>query len=89
MDECAGKELSQVQTELSAALALQAKPLGIKSVSAVEAQWVIFEHDECGLEASLNKGGTIYPLVYVDCELYLTVSRLKEVRHSISVENYP
>jgi uncharacterized protein YecT (DUF1311 family) len=80
LDECAVSEFTQVQGELAAALKTESKLLGQKSTMAVEEEWTRFRSDDCTLRAKINIGGSIYPLVYLDCEVGLTITRVEEIR---------
>jgi uncharacterized protein YecT (DUF1311 family) len=83
MNECIGRELSQLERQLKSALAAEAHSYGSKSVAAVQSLWVKFRTAECTLEASPNKGGSIQPLVYGTCERDMTVSRIDQVRQVV------
>jgi uncharacterized protein YecT (DUF1311 family) len=83
MDECAGTELLEVQRQLNAALAAAERGAGasfVRLVNSAEQTFEAYEKAECKVAAAPNIGGTIYPLIFGNCEVRLTVQRLQEVR---------
>ena len=53
-------------------------------VVASEKAWSTYRAQECKLEASIYKGGTVYPLINENCELALTRSRVAQIETVIS-----
>lgn len=79
MNACVQSELAQVRPQLAVALALEAKRVSKAKVTAAQDAWKKYLEAECGLEASTYEGGSIYPLIVLQCELRLTVSRTTQV----------
>lgn len=84
MDECAQIEIDEVQRQLNTAMAQEFReygPFGKSAyVHAAYERWNEWVDDECALEASPYRGGTVYPLEYGDCVLNLMVSETQLVR---------
>jgi len=80
MNECVNSEVKQLQGQLSLALHSERGVFGTKMVGVAESQWRTFVKAECTMEASPNRGGSIYPLIYGDCVRDLTVTRIEEIR---------
>lgn len=79
MDQCAQKRVKAVERDLADALRNEDEHYAKALVSAAQQQWLAYRAAECALEASPDKGGTIYPLTYATCELRMTKARLEEV----------
>ncbi len=84
MDRCAGKEVAELDKQLSQALNKDAALYGSAAVDAVQSEWVKFRASECSLEERTYKGGSIQPLIYGECEIALTVQRLQQVREALA-----
>lgn len=80
MDRCATSTLAAAERRLAAALRAERARYGATAVRAAQTRWLSFRSAECRLEASPDKGGSIYPLVYATCELTLTRARIAQVR---------
>lgn len=87
MDQCAQKHVKAVERELAGALRTEEKHYDKGLVSAAQQQWLTYRTAECTLEASPDKGGTIYPLTFATCELRVTKARLAEVEKATSTSN--
>lgn len=82
MDACAVSELHQVEEQLQVATRIEAKAFpGL--ADAARSTFEAYEEAECRTEAAPNTGGTIYPLVFTDCELRLTIQRLQAVKEYV------
>jgi uncharacterized protein YecT (DUF1311 family) len=77
-------ERSELQQQLTPALAKDSALFGASAVDKVQAAWIQYRDNECELEQSPYEGGTIQPLIYGECEVALTVQRLQEVLKSIA-----
>jgi uncharacterized protein YecT (DUF1311 family) len=87
MNQCAAKEVRELQHQLKAALAKQKKGGSssfVRHVQAAQNSFVAYEKAECTAVAAPNVGGSIYPLVFGSCEVRLTVQRIQEVREDLS-----
>ena len=83
LDECVGTELSGVQHQLNAALIAAERGADtsfLRLINSAERTFETYEKAECTVAAAPNIGGTIYPLIFDNCELRLTVQRLQEVK---------
>ncbi len=87
LNECVDHELSELNTQLSDALLTEAGRFGQHSVAAAQSQWVKYRDAECALEASPNRGGSIYPLIYGICERSLIIARIGVVRDAIAAHS--
>jgi uncharacterized protein YecT (DUF1311 family) len=79
LDACAYSELAQLGPQLAAALASEAKHYARSRVDAAQAAWLEYRASECGLEASFYAGGTIQPMIFADCEVSLTLTRIDDL----------
>lgn len=84
MNECAALWLSNAQTGLSRALARERKRLPVKSVNASQAAWITYRNAECRAEAAPYRGGSVYPLIYLNCQVSLTEARTTQIQHVIA-----
>jgi uncharacterized protein YecT (DUF1311 family) len=83
LDECAGSELAQLRSHLHSALAFE-RQMGDRSlVNAAQSEFESYEKTECAEAAWPNMGGSIYPLVYANCEVNLTVQRIEQIRRDL------
>jgi uncharacterized protein YecT (DUF1311 family) len=79
LDECAIRELKQLRGKLHTALAQERKRIRAKLVNAAQKAFLSYERTECLATASINSGGSIYPLIVSECEIDLTVQRIQQV----------
>jgi uncharacterized protein YecT (DUF1311 family) len=84
MNHCAGLELSELEGQLTPALAKDAKLFGPTAVKKVQAAWTTYRDKECALEESTYKDGTIQPLILDDCEITLTAQRILAIREVLA-----
>jgi uncharacterized protein YecT (DUF1311 family) len=87
MNRCAAKEVRELQHQLSTDLSRQKKgrsPSAARLVQAAQTSFAAYEKAECTAMAAPNVGGSIYPLVFGNCEIRLTVQRIQEVRVDLS-----
>ena len=87
MDQCAEKQLKAVERQLAGALRSEGKHYDKGLVSAAQQQWTAYRSAECRLEASPDRGSTIYPLTYATCELGMTKARLLQVAKATATSN--
>ena len=79
LDKCAGSELRQLDAKLTIALKRERRRVPSKLVNAAQKAFVSYESSECRAAASVNSGGSIYPLVFDQCGIRLTVQRIQQV----------
>ena len=84
MNQCARIWLFDAQARLSKALRLERKKFPTKFVDASEAAWISYRNAECGLQASINSEGSIYPLIVFTCEERLTDARTAQILSDIA-----
>jgi uncharacterized protein YecT (DUF1311 family) len=87
MNRCAAKEVRELQHQLSTDLSRQKKgrsPSAARLVQAAQTSFAAYEKAECTAMAAPNVGGSIYPLVFGNCEIRLTVQRIQEVQVDLS-----
>ncbi len=83
MDECVGTELLEVRRQLNVALASAERggsTISVRFIKVAEQTFETYEKAECTVAAAPNTGGTIYPLLFGNCEVRLTVQRLQDVK---------
>lgn len=83
MDECAQSQLHQLGSQLSTLLAYQRRASGSNVVNAAESAFRSYMKAECAAASAQNDGGTVYPLIYSECEIDLTLQRIEEVRRDL------
>jgi uncharacterized protein YecT (DUF1311 family) len=79
LDLCTGRDLVKEQAQLNSALSVEARHISPSLVAAAQDAWKNYEAVECQAVAEINRGGTIYPQIVGDCEISLTIERIKEV----------
>ena len=84
MGICTAKELKEVQRQLSAALAKQAAIWGKVDAERVQLSWLHYRNSDCNTFTP-DEGGTIYPTLYAECLLDLTIDRLIETRRATAM----
>jgi uncharacterized protein YecT (DUF1311 family) len=80
MNECVSGEVQELRVQLTSTLAVAQRIFGKKLVQIAQRQWKRYVTAECTMEASPNRGGSIYPFIYGTCVRNLTVMRIKEIR---------
>jgi len=80
MNECAASELDQLQSQLNTALAFQRRLSDADLIDKAESAFESYEKAECTEASWPNTGGSIYPLVFSQCEINLTVQRIEQIR---------
>lgn len=90
MRDCAGKEYRRADAELNGVyqqLMSKLDDAGYKSALRISEQdWIKYRDANCEFESYLNKGGTIYPVVYEGCRTRMTVARTNELREMLKQE---
>ena len=91
MRDCAGKEYKKADAELNSVYKQLMSKLtdeGHKALLKTAQQaWIKYRDANCEFEAYLNRGGTIYPLVYTGCLSTMTTARTKELRELIEQQD--
>jgi uncharacterized protein YecT (DUF1311 family) len=84
MNECQGREykkadaaLNAVYKQLMAKIDTEGERAALK---AAQVAWIKYRDADCEFVSYLNKGGTIYPLVYSGCLTARTQERTKQLR---------
>ncbi len=84
MRNCAGKEYKKADAELNSVYRRLMSKLGDEGHKAAlrtaQQAWIKYRDANCEFEAYLNRGGTIYPVVYTSCLSAMTTARTKELR---------
>jgi uncharacterized protein YecT (DUF1311 family) len=87
MRDCAGKEYKKADAELNSAYKRLMSKLTDSghqsSLKTAQQAWIKYRDANCEFEAYLNRGGTIYPVVYTGCLSAMTMNRTKELRELI------
>ena len=87
MNDCQGKEYKKADAELNAAYKQLMSKLDDDgeraALKAAQLAWIKFRDADCEYEAYLNKGGTIYPLVYGGCLTAVTQARTRQLRQQL------
>jgi uncharacterized protein YecT (DUF1311 family) len=85
LNECASKsyeksdaELNKLYKEIEGRLKDDADTK--KLLVSAQKAWLGFRNAECGFAASVNAGGSIYPMVVAACNDQLTRSRIKDFK---------
>jgi uncharacterized protein YecT (DUF1311 family) len=91
MRDCAGKEYKKADAELNSVYKQLMSKLtdeGHKaSLKTAQQAWLKYRDANCEFEAYLNRGGTIYPVVYTGCLSAMTTARTKELRELIEQQD--
>jgi uncharacterized protein YecT (DUF1311 family) len=87
MNECQAREykkadaaLNTVYKQLVAKIDDDGERAALKTAQQA---WIKFRDVECEFQSYLNRGGTIYPLVYSSCMTGLTEERTKQLRERL------
>jgi uncharacterized protein YecT (DUF1311 family) len=87
MRNCAGKKYKQADDELNKAyrnLMSKLDDEGHKSsLKTAQQAWLKYRDSHCDFVSYLNRGGTIYPVIFTDCMTSLTTARTKELKQQI------
>jgi uncharacterized protein YecT (DUF1311 family) len=84
MNGCAASWLAAAQKRLTVALVADRKRFGAKAVAAAQAAWISYRNAECRAQASVYKGGSIYPLIFLTCEEALTDARTTQIERDLA-----
>lgn len=83
MRNCAGKEYKKADAELNTVYKQLMATLSGKehqaALRSAQQSWLKYRDANCEFEAFLNRGGTIYPVVYTSCLTTMTRARTKEL----------
>ena len=84
MRNCVGKEYKKADAELNSVYKQLMSKLGDEgqrsALRAAQQAWIKYRDGNCEFEAYLNRGGTIYPVIYTGCLSAMTTARTKELR---------
>ncbi|WPG41111.1 lysozyme inhibitor LprI family protein [Variovorax sp. EBFNA2] len=85
LNQCAGKSYAKVDAELNAIYGqirgrLKGDPETAKLLVVAQRAWVNFRDAECTFSSSLNKGGSMYPMVVSGCKEEITQTRIKDLQ---------
>jgi uncharacterized protein YecT (DUF1311 family) len=83
MDTCAASELHELQVALYETLVVQVRYSVPKLALAAESAFESYEKAECSEASAPNAGGSIYPLIYSECEIKLTRQRIQQMRSDL------
>jgi uncharacterized protein YecT (DUF1311 family) len=84
MNRCAEIWLTRAEARLGTALAAYRRRFGASVVNASEAAWLAYRGAECRAQASLYRGGSVYPLVVLTCEKRLTDTRTAQIESDLA-----
>ena len=84
MSGCAALWLKSANARLTVALHAAQKRFGSSVIRASQAAWVVYRNAECSAQASLYRGGSIYPLIYLTCEEALTDARTTQLQRDLA-----
>jgi uncharacterized protein YecT (DUF1311 family) len=84
MNGCAALWLKSADARLTVALHAAQKRFGSSVVHASQSAWVTYRNAECSAEASIYRGGSIYPLIYLTCEEALTDARTTQLASDLA-----
>jgi uncharacterized protein YecT (DUF1311 family) len=90
MDNCSAKELraaDQKLNKLYADLSSKLEPERLAKLKEAERAWIKFRDADCDFQSYLNKGGTIYPVVYNGCLTDNINNRIKQLEQMLNEEN--
>ena len=84
MNECQAREykkadaaLNAVYKQLMAKIEDEGERTALKNAQLA---WIKFRDSDCEFESYINKGGTMYPMIYDGCMMTLTQQRTKQLR---------
>ena len=87
MRDCAGREYKKADDELNRVYRQVMSKLedeGHKTaLKTAQQAWIKYRDANCEYESYLNRGGTIYPVVYTGCLTGMTINRVKELREML------
>jgi uncharacterized protein YecT (DUF1311 family) len=90
MRDCVGREYREADAELNKVyqqVMSQLEDEGHKAaLKEAQLAWIKYRDANCEFESYLNRGGTIYPVVYEGCRAAMTVSRTKELQETLKAE---
>jgi uncharacterized protein YecT (DUF1311 family) len=81
--DCAGRKFREATAELKrarAALYEDLEPRSRVKLRAAERLWLGYRKSNCDAEASIYEGGTIQPLIRLQCMARVTLERAAELR---------
>jgi len=84
MNQCAALWLSHAQARLAKLLSRERTKLPRASVNTSQGAWIAYRNAECSAEAAPYRGGSIYPLIYLTCEVYVTDARTALIQHVLA-----
>jgi uncharacterized protein YecT (DUF1311 family) len=90
MDECSAREYraaDQKLNKLYADLSSKLEPERLAKLKETQRAWIKFRDADCEFQAYLNKGGTIYPVVYNGCLTDNANNRIKQLEQMLNEEN--
>ncbi|MCU1752900.1 lysozyme inhibitor LprI family protein [Pseudomonas sp. 6D_7.1_Bac1] len=82
MNECAAKDFKNADTQLNALYKqinerLKDNAESKQRLVGAQRAWVAFRDAECTFSASGVAGGSVYPMIYSNCEAELTLKRVE------------
>jgi len=84
MRDCAGKEYKQADAELNKVykqLMSKLEDEGFQAaLKSAQQAWIKYRDTNCEYESYLNRGGTMYSVVYTGCLTRMTKQRTAELR---------
>ena len=91
MNECAGKQYKQADSQLNALYKqinsrLQDSPDSKKRLVSAQRAWVAFRDAECSFAASGVEGGSVYPMIYSGCLAELTEKRVAAFKNYLDCQ---
>ena len=90
MSDCAAKEFREADQKLNklyGELASKLEPERLAKLKEAERAWIKFRDADCDFQSYLNKGGTIYPMVYNGCLTDNINNRIKQLEQMLNEEN--
>lgn len=92
MRNCAGKEYQKADAELNDAYKQLMSTITDEghraALRTAQQAWIKYRDANCEFEAYLNRGGTIYPVVYTSCLSAMTTARTRELRELSEQEEH-
>src|SRR5215469_11032103 len=82
MNDCAAKEFHDADQKLNklyAELSRKLEPDRLEKLKEAERAWIKFRDADCDFQTYLNRGGTIYPMVYNGCLTENAKNRIKQL----------
>lgn len=91
LNECAAAALSASEVELGALyeeirLRLKSYPEEVSLFETAQRDWMAFRDAECDFTAKPVESGSIYPLIFLNCQNELTRDRERQLRSYLSCE---